>query len=107
MISLFEKYSTEVKILCCFRDILSYSKSYIGQLNKQGIAHSKCPESYRYVAEDSWLFDYQRKKDIVESVVENPIYFDYDKNDNVAKFMHEIGYPSGKQSSYRLNVTPE
>ena len=58
---LFSEYSTEIEVVCCFRDVKSYRESYIKQLGKQKISLSNNPDSCRYFEPDSWLFDYERK----------------------------------------------
>jgi hypothetical protein len=59
---LFEKYSTEIVCICCFREVESYKDSYRQQLKKQGIEHSDIEDSYRNMSDNSWLFNYPRKK---------------------------------------------
>ena len=48
--------------------------------------------SYTYVEEDSWLYDYERKKILVNSVFDEFIAISYDPADIVKKFMNELGY---------------
>lgn len=103
--SLFSEYSTEIEVVCCFRDVESYRESYIKQLSKQGISLSNDPDSYRYVEPDSWLFDYQRKRDLLSEVFDRRTYFSYDPNDNVKAFMETIGFDAIDTGNYRFNVT--
>ena len=102
---LFDPYSSSVVCVCCFREVESYRKSYIQQLEKQGLTPSENTDSYRYVEEDSWLFDYSRKMGILNEVFDQLITFDYNKQDNVKSFFEEIGYPVGNAESIRLNET--
>ena len=46
LISLFSEYSTEIEVVCCFRDVRSYRESYTNQLAKQKISPSDNPDSY-------------------------------------------------------------
>lgn len=106
LIGLFSEYSTEVEVVCCFRDVKSYRNSYIKQLRKQNIPLSDNPDSYRYVEPDSWLFDYKKKQDLLSEVFDKCTYFLYDPNDNVKKFLEAIGgYDNISTGGYRLNVT--
>ena len=105
LINLFSEYSTEIEVVCCFRDVRSYRESYIKQLSKQKILPSNNPDSHRYVETDSWLFDYKRKKNLLSEVFNKCTYFLYDPNDNVKKFMETIGLNTIGAGSYRLNVT--
>ena len=100
------KYSSEIVCVCCFRDIPSFKASYTKQLQKKGLALSNNKDSYRYLKEDSWLFNFKRKKSILEEVFEgNTIFFDYNKVDMVSTFMSEIGYSKIDNSDLRLNIT--
>lgn len=105
LIGLFSEYSTEVEVVCCFRDVTSYRESYMEQLNKQKIQPSNNPDSYRYLKEDSWIFDYKRKKSLLSNVFDKCTYFKYDSIDNVKRFMEIIDHNTGCTDSYRLNVT--
>ena len=75
------------------------------QLKKQGIGFSDDRDSYRYVKDDSWLFDYKQKEKILRQVFEKVIIFPYDKRDMVKTFMKQIGYFITDGDSIRLNVT--
>jgi len=105
LISLFSEYSTEIEVVCCFRDVKSYRKSYMEQLSKQNIPLSNDPESYRYLKKDSWLFDYKRKKTLLSAVFDQCTYFPYDAIDNVKNFMGVIGFNTKETGKYRENVT--
>jgi len=102
---LFDKYSSEVICVCCFREVESYKKSYAKQLMKQNINLSVDKDSYRYLQADSWLFDYPRKIRILEEVFDRVIAFPYNPLDNVSAFLERIGYPENNIESIRLNVT--
>lgn len=103
--SLFTHNSTEIEVVCCFRDVASYRESYLKQLQKQKITTSADPDSYRYLGPDSWLLDYQRKKDLLALVFDKCTYFEYDPQDNVKKFMEVIGFTVDDARDYRFNVT--
>ncbi len=105
--SLFSKFSSEIEIVCCFREIESYRQSYIKQLTKNNGTLSDNPDSYRYLAPDSWLLDYSRKKELLSMIFDQCSYFSYDSNDNVKKFMKSIGFNSVRTETYRLNVTKD
>jgi len=104
---LFDKNSSSVVCVCCFRDVHSYRASYIKQLAKQGISLSTDKDSYRYVESDSWLFDYSRKVAILKEVFDEVVTFPYDRVDNVRAFMKQIGYFDDNIGSIRLNVTKD
>lgn len=106
LINLFSEYSTSVECICCFRELLSYRHSYMKQLEKQGINFSENYDSYRYVKPDSWLFDYERKKKLLNDTFERVITFDYNPEDNLKEFLRMLGYDETRASSQgRLNVT--
>ena len=102
---LFEGFSSLISAVCCFRDVDSFRDSYVAQLRKQKVAFSDDRDSYRYVKDDSWLFDYEGKKQALESAFGRTIFFRYDRSDMVRTFMREIGYPIADGADYRLNVT--
>jgi hypothetical protein len=104
--ALFSKYSSSIVCVCCFRDVQSYKKSYSQQLEKEGILPSEDFDSYRYLKNDSWLFDYSSKSKILMEVFDQVITFPFNQQDNVKAFMEEIGYPfTDKTESIRLNIT--
>jgi len=103
--SLFDDYSVSVVCVCCFRDKDSYSKSYKLQLQRSGIAYSDDKGSYTYVEEDSWLYDYERKEILVNSVFDEFIAISYDPTDMVKKFMNELGYKTHNTQFLRHNVS--
>ncbi len=105
LINLFTPYSTEIEVICCFREVQSYRESYIKQLKKQNISLLDDPDSYRYLEPDSWLFDYERKKNLLEQTFSKCHYFSYDSSDNVTKFMKVIGFDYVETEKYRLNET--
>lgn len=105
LIGLFSEYSTEIEVVCCFRDAKSYRESYIKQLSKQKIPPSNNPDSYRYLEPDSWLFDYKRKQNLLSEVFKKCTYFKYDPIDNVNNFMETIGHNTADTDNYKLNVT--
>jgi len=102
---LFAKHSTGITCVCCLRDKETYKKSYIRQLNKQGTNLSDEPDSYKYLQDDSWLFDYARKKDLLRSVFDEVIILDYDPQDMVKTFFDRLGYATTNTSQFRINVT--
>lgn len=105
--ALFDAHSDAVVCVCCFRDRASYRASYMMQLQRNGIAFSEDRSSYRYVDEDSWLFDYDRKEKILRQVFDEVIVFPYREADMVKTFMEQIGYTAGPVDELRLNVTRE
>ncbi len=73
--NLFSKFSSSVEIVCCFREVESYRQSYMQQLTKNKGTLSDNPDSYRYLEADSWLFDYNRKKNYSQWFLNNVIIF--------------------------------
>ncbi len=103
---LFEEFSDEIICVCCLRDRDSYRESFKTQLTGLGIPLSDNPDSYRYLEDDSWLFDYDRKIQLLAQVFDEVIIMPYDPVDMVATFMEKIGYKTeGDTSSLRLNTT--
>lgn len=102
---LFMTHSSKTEAICCFRDKVSYKESYTKQLIKQNIVLTDERDSYRYVNDDSWLFDYTRKVELLTEVFDNVITYSYNSEDNVKAFLETIGYPTDIDGSIRLNVT--
>jgi len=97
-------YSDELTVICCFREISSFKKSYIEQLYKSGFQPSKDSDSFCYVEPDSWLFDYQRKEKLLDAVfLNNTVVFDYVNSGMVQLFLQKIGFPQLKLEELRLN----
>lgn len=109
LIKLFKKHSDEIVCICCFRELESYKRSYIGQLEKTGISSCNDPDSYRYTQDDSWLFDYSKKRQLLSKCFDNLIFINYTKERMVERFMKYIGYPvdSFNTDIPRLNITPK
>ncbi len=107
LLELFKQRSSEVVCLCCFREFKSYRKSYMRQLKKHGQKYSNDKDSHRYTGKDSWLFDYEKKVDLLEQVFDKVIVFPYTPDNMVKTFMEKIDYPADENlsGSYRLNVT--
>lgn len=100
---LFSRHSNQIEIVCCFRDI-SYRESYY-KPRKIKNQLPQYPESFSYEEPFSWLFDDERKKDLLSQVFDSCAYFPYDSNENVKAFMQTIGYGYIDAANYRLNVT--
>jgi len=103
--NLFVQYSSKITVVCCFRDKKTYQTSYTKQLEKQNITTSTNFDSYRNTKEDSWLFDYRRKKTILNEVFDRCIYFDYDSKNNIKPFLNLLGITLEIPSDLRLNST--
>ena len=104
---LFEQYSDEIICICCFREKNSFRQSYMQQLKKQGLPFSQEEDSYCHIESTSWLFDYDRKKDILQQVFSKNIYIPYNSENMVQTFMAYIGYDSvATTKTERLNITP-
>lgn len=105
---LFDHLSEEMLCVCCFRDVTSFREAYIKQLQSLELELSDDPKSYRYLEPDSWIFDYERKKALLNAVFEEVLILDYDPDDMVRTFMGSLGFTIvGDTSTLRLNVTAE
>lgn len=105
LVRLLAPHSEKVVAVCCFRDLDSFRRSYSLQLEKEGRTFSNHKDSYRYVREDSWLFDYDMKKEQLRNAFDETIVFSYDRQDNVGRFFEKIEYPVAGNTDYRRNVT--
>jgi hypothetical protein len=105
LIDLFSEHSNEIGVVCCFRDVDSYRESYKKQLARQNISLSNNTDSYRYLEPDSWLFDYEKKKDLLSRCFDECIYFSYDPQDNVTTFLDATHINRLGNVSIRLNET--
>jgi hypothetical protein len=102
---LFQNETDEMLCICCFRDKISFRRSYMAQLKKQGLSFSQKEDSYCYIEPTSWLFNYERKKALLEQTFKNNLYIDYTPDDMVSTFMQAIGYDVLNTHTERLNIT--
>lgn len=102
---LFGGVSKRISVICCFREKESYKNSYYQQLIKQGFLPSSDKDSYKYINDDSWLSDYEKKIKLLHTVFDDVITYAYDPHDNVSTFLQQIGYPTRTSEPLRLNVT--
>ncbi len=106
LFDLFSKHSEEITCICCFREVKSYRKSYMQQLIKQELTFSNEKDSYKYIAEDSWLFNYNRKKQLLQSVFKDKTkYIKYESDCMVNKFISTLGYSVLDRDNIRLNTS--
>lgn len=105
LINLFRPYSSKITVICCFRDLASYKTSYIKKLERRAIEPSLNKDSFSYILDDSWLFDYDRKKKILAEVFDECLYFDYQKEDNIKPFMQLLNIEIEGSTDFRLNIT--
>ena len=105
LVNLFKPYSSKIIVVCCFREKKSYRNSYKKQLEKQNLKPSFDKDSYKYIKSDSWLFDYERKKEILKNVFDECLYFDYNQENNIKPFLKLLNIKLKKTSLLRLNVT--
>ena len=105
LVRLFVPHSSQTVAVCCFRDVESYRASYRAQLEKDGRAFSTDPDSFRYVEPDSWLFDFERKRNLLLRTFDETITFDYHAKDNVKRFFEMLDYTVEGTSRYRHNIT--
>jgi hypothetical protein len=105
--TLFDSYSSEVLVVCCFREKKSFRKSYSDQLARQQITPIKDKTSYRYIAKNSWLFDYDRKKHLLEIVFDKCCFFSYDPVNNTKAFFDALGIPISEHTEQRHNESPK
>lgn len=90
---LFSPYSEEIIVVCCFREVESFMKSYKEQMYKSGFTPVNDSDSFCYIEPDSWLFNYKRKRFLLQEVFkENCLFFSYSENVMVEKFLNKIGY---------------
>lgn len=102
---LFQRYSDEVICVCCFREKNSFRQSFSQQLKTQALSFSQDKDSYRYIEPTSWLFDYDRKKALLEQVFKTTLFLAYDTEDMIKTFMTSIGYYADTTKVERLNIT--
>lgn len=101
---LFSPFSEQIKVVCCFREVNAFKKSYTNQLYKSGFQTSKDNDSFCYVEPDSWLFDYIRKQQILSQVFNNQTeFFDYTNTGMVELFLTKAGFPNLKLEELQLN----
>jgi len=68
--NLFLGLSPKVDVVCCFRNKSDFKKSYINQLSRMDTPPiTDDSDSYRYTEDDSWLFDYAKKKNNFECCI--------------------------------------
>ena len=100
--NLFQKLSKQIQIVCCFREIDSYKKSFFTQL--KGNVDYTDKNSSHYFGEDSYLFDYDAKRKLLLECYDKCTFFDYDSTDNVKNFLTNTKLPEcGKTTNLRYN----
>lgn len=105
LIDLFRPYSSKIIVVCCFRDRKAFKNSYENELIKLQTTPSVQKDSYRYTAADSWLFDYERKRNLLAEVFDDCLYFNYHPEDNVQPFLDLLAIQLQYDKSYRLNTS--
>ena len=101
---LFKQHSEELSVMCCFRDVSSFTKSYTNQLYNSGFQPSEDSDSFCYVKPDSWLFDFERKKMLLNHVFYNKtVVFEYKSSGMVKLFLQKAGFPELELEELRLN----
>ncbi len=106
--SLFSRYSSEIEVVCCFRDI-AYRESYY-RVKKKEYIEPNGEKKIKYEGRYSWLFDDDRKKELLSGVFDKCTYFSYNSDNNIETFMHAVGLAGHidmDDSVYRLNVTAD
>ena len=88
---LFKNLSDKIQIVCCFRDLDSYKKSFFYQLN--GHVEHKDKNSCHYFGKDSYLFDYTAKRKLLLECYDKCTFFDYDSADNIKAFLTNAKLP--------------
>ncbi len=102
--SLFQKLSNQIEIVCCFREIDSYKKSFFTQLG--GDVNYIDKNSCHYFGEDSYLFNYDAKRKLLSECYDKCTFFDYNSTDNVKNFLTNTKLPEcGKTNNFRYNET--
>ncbi len=103
---LFSKNSSEMICVCCFRDVKSFQSSYKKQLKSTGFELSPKQGCYNYIEDDSWLFDYDFKKELVRKVFgNNGVFLTYQKTGMVNYFFKCLGYNNLVFDEVRMNIT--
>jgi len=102
---LFQSHSDEIVCVCCFREKKSFRQSFMQQLKTQELPFSQDNDSYRYIEPTSWLFDYDRKKEILEQVFQTNLFLAYNTEDMIKTFMTSIDYDADTTKTERLNIT--
>ena len=103
---LFAPHSDEIICVICFREIEAFKLSYKKQLEKQGIPFSEDQDSYKYIKNNSWLFNYKYKNKILKAVFgENIHSLNYDPVNMIMNFMDTLGYPVSDDKGLRLNIS--
>ncbi len=104
--SFFDPYNVE--IIMAHRDQASFQKSWKKQLQKMQMPESEDSNSFAYVREDSYLFQYGEKiRQLEEIFGKSRVHvLPYVKGEMVAKFMACIGIKDGQSLERYENVTP-
>lgn len=104
--NLFAPHSTEIICIICFREVESFKRSYTKQLEKQGIPFSENRDSYKYIKDDSWLFNYKEKRKLLHSVFGSGVHvLTYDPDDMIRLFFDKLGYSILPSQVFRLNTS--
>jgi len=114
--NIFSIHSDEIEITCCFRDKEEYRESFTKQImrletnrhkgNPNNHPELSNPKSCYYFGKESYLYDYSRKKELLQECYDKCIFFNYCKENNVVNFLNKISLPiCDKHTNVRSNVT--
>lgn len=103
----FFDFAHKITCICTFRDKESFASSYKKQLVKQGIVFSSDKTHYSYVAEDSWLYDYDAKKELLDLCFDNTFFLKYCAENAIKNLLDAMKINlKVDDTTLRLNVTP-
>lgn len=100
LLELFEGIDVEKESICCFREKNSFKQSWINRLLYNNYTLTDDVDDFRCVDNNSSIFDYDKKKNLMSSFFDNALFFNYTEN-NIRNFLKKIGVEIlGKELKY-------
>jgi len=103
LIDLFSEINAPIEAISCFRGKESFKESWSKRLKYNGYILENNPDDFRCISTESFLFDYERKKELIKGVFDKCIFFSYNEKDNTKEFLNVLGYGDYHSLGYKLN----
>lgn len=105
---LFREHSKKIEVVFCKRNKEDWARSFLRQMggvNGGKITFQRRGDSY-YFGEDSYHFDFDRRKMLLSKCFDKVIFFDYNKQDNVKSFLKATKIKQYQDTtSFKENIT--
>lgn len=98
--SMFSDIPVPLECICCFREKKNFKKSWMGRLFYNNYTLNNNLDDFRCVDDNSSIFNYEHKQNLMKSNFDNSLFFNYKKN-NIQNFLKKIEMPFiGRELKY-------